>query len=175
MKQIAYISSKILFYTYITLYLFVIVFSILSFFEYKFGWQVPFVEIIENRPKVNVPILGLRINVPLNYSILIMWIAMTYYAAYFYAFKEFLGVFVKKKMFETKSVKRLRLFLILNVIPLVYIIVFTFSFLIKGASIRFEDDYFIVFAHLVIAFLIYLYLEVLKKGKYIQEENDLTI
>jgi hypothetical protein len=175
MKQLAYISSKILFYVYSILYVFIMVFSILSYFEYKYHIQIPFVEIIENRPKVMVPILGLGINIPLNYSILMMWTAMTYYAVYFYAFKEFLKVFVKRNMFEDKSLKRLRLFLILNIIPLVYIIVFTVSFLIKGVAFRLEDDYFIVFAHLVIAFLIYLYLDVLKKGNYIQEENDLTI
>ena len=104
-----------------------------------------------------------------------MWVAMSYYAIYFYAFKEFLKVFGEKRMFETKSLKRLRFFLILNVVPLIYIIIFTASFLIEGVAIRLEDDYFIVFAHLVIAFLIYLYLDVLKKGRHIQEENDLTI
>jgi len=175
MKQLAYIVSKLLFYFYSILYVFIMVFSILSYFEYKFGMQIPFVEIIENRPKVHVPILGLRINIPLNYSILIMWAAMLYYAIYFYAFKEFLKVFVKKNMFEAKSIKRLQFFLKLNCIPFVYIIIFTVSFLIKGGPFRLEDDYFIVLAHLVIAFLIYLYLDALKKGKYVQEENDLTI
>lgn len=175
MKQIAYLLSKLLFYFYSIFYLFIMVFSILSYFEYKFGVQIPFVEILENRPKINVPILGLRINVPLNYSILIMWSAMLYYAIYFYVFKEFLKIFVKKNMFERPSIKRLQFFVILNIIPLIYILIFTASFLIKGAAIRLEDDYFIVFAHLVIAFLIYLYLDALKKGKYIQEENELTI
>lgn len=151
------------------------IFSILSYFEYKFGIQIPFVEIIENRPKVLVPILGLRINIPLNYAILIMWTSMSFYAIYFYAFKEFLRVFVEKNMFEVKSLKRLKFFLILNLIPLIYIILFTASFLIKGSAFRLEDDYFIVFAHLVIAFLLYLYLDIVKKGKRVQEENDLTI
>lgn len=175
MKQTAYIASKLLFYLYSILYLFIMVFSILSYFEYKFGMQIPFVEIMENRPKVHVPVLGLRINIPLNYAILIMWSSMSFYAIYFYAFKEFLRVFVEKNMFEVKSLKRLQCFLILNLIPLVYIILFTGSFLIKGKAVRLEDDYFIVFAHLVIAFLLYLYLDILKKGKRVQEENDLTI
>ncbi|MDO5972741.1 DUF2975 domain-containing protein [Flavivirga jejuensis] len=175
MKQLAYISSKLLFYIFSILYIFIMVFSILSYFEYKFDIQIPFVEVFENHSKIKVPLLGLNIGVPFNYSILIMWSAMSYYAVYFYSFKEFLKVFVKKKMFETKSLKRLQLFLILNVIPLIYIIIFIISFLIRGAAFRLVDDYFIVFAHLVIAFLIYLYLDVLKKGKYIQEENDLTI
>lgn len=175
MKRAAYISSKILFYCYSALYLFIMIFSILSYFEYKFGIQIPFVEVFENHSKIKVPLLGLRIGVPFNYSILIMWTAMTYYAIYFYAFKEFLKVFVKKNMFEAKSLKRLRLFLILNVIPLIYIILFTAPYLIKGETIRLQDDYFIVLAHLVIAFLMYLYLDALKKGNHIQEENDLTI
>lgn len=175
MKKLAYITSIVLFYSITALLVFVMLFSILSYFEYKFGVQIPFVEILENRAKVKVPILGLRINIPFNYSILIMWTAMSYYAIYFYAFKEFLKVFVEKRMFETKSLKRLRFFLILNIVPLIYIIIFTASFLLKGVAIRLEDDYFIVFAHLVIAFLIYLYLDVLKKGRHVQEENDLTI
>ena len=104
-----------------------------------------------------------------------MWSAMLYYAIYFYVFKEFLKIFVKKNMFEGPSIKRLQFFLILNIIPLIYILIFTASFLIKGVAIRLEDDYFIVFAHLVIAFLIYLYLDALKKGKHLQEENELTI
>ncbi len=171
MKQVAYTLSKTLFYIYSTLYLFVMIFSILSYFEYKYGVQIPFVEVVENRPKINVPLLGLRINVPLNYSILIMWSVMSYYAIYFYAFMEFLKVFVEKNMFEAKSLERLRLFLILNVTPLAYI----FMLLISGEAFRLEDDHFIVLAHLVIAFLIYLYLDALKKGRSIQEENDLTI
>jgi Protein of unknown function (DUF2975) len=175
MKQTAYIASKLLFYFYLSLYLFIMVFSILSYFEYKFGIQIPFVEIIENRPKVHVPILGLRINIPLNYSILIMWTSMLYYAIYFYAFKEFLRVFVEKNMFEVKSLKRLQFFLILNLVPLFCVIIFTALFFINGRAFRLEGDYYIVFAHLVIAFLLYLYLDVLKKGKRIQEENDLTI
>lgn len=175
MKKLAYITSTILFYSIAIILLFIFLFSILSFLEYKFGLQIPFVEVFDGRGKVHVPLLGLGINVPLNYSILIMWTAMAYYIVYFYAFKEFLKVFVEKKVFDIKSLKRLRFFLILNILPLGYIIIFTSSFLIKGIPIRFEDDYFIVFAHLVIAFLIYLYLDVLKKGKYIQEENDLTI
>jgi len=100
---------------------------------------------------------------------------MLYYAIYFYAFKEFLKVFIENKMFEAKSLKRLRFFLILNFIPLIYIIIFTVSILLRGTNFRLVDDYFIVLAHLVIAFLIYLYLDILKKGKHVQEENDLTI
>ena len=175
MKKLAYISSKLLFYSYSILYVFIMIFSILSYFEYKFGVQIPFVEAFENHSKINVPILGLRIGVPYNFGILIMWTAMSFYAIYFYAFKNFLKVFIEKRIFEMKPLKRLRFFMILNLVPLIYIIVFAASFLLRGVSIRLEDDYFIVLAHLVIAFLIYLYLDVLKKGKYVQEENDLTI
>lgn len=175
MKQLAYITSKLLFYAFTILYLFIMVFSILSYFEYKFGFQIPFVEVFENHSKVHVPLLGLGINIPYSYAILIMWTVMLYYAIYFFAFKEFLKIFIEKNMFEAKSLKRLRFFFALNIIPLVYIIMFTVSLFIRGAKFRLEDDYFIVLAHLVIAFLLYLYLDVLKKGNHIQEENDLTI
>ncbi|WP_205635360.1 DUF2975 domain-containing protein [Flavivirga aquatica] len=137
--------------------------------------QIPFVEVLESHSKVNVPLLELRINVPFSYSIIIMWSAMLYYTIYFYALKNFFKVFIKKNMFETKSLKRLRFFLKLNLIPIIYIIIFTVSFLLRGDTFSPQDDYFIVFAHLVVAFLIYLYLDILKKGKHVQEENDLTI
>ncbi|WP_203256463.1 DUF2975 domain-containing protein [Hyunsoonleella ulvae] len=175
MKKLAYISATIVFYFIATVLLFIFIFSALAFLKYKFEIDIPFVDIIDGRGKVHVPLIGLNINVPFNYAIIIMWVAMGYYTIYFYAFKEFLKVFVEKRMFETKSLKRLRFFLKLNILPIVYIVLFTASFLIKGTPIRFEDDYFIVFAHLVIAFLMYLYLDALKKGSHIQEENDLTI
>ncbi|WP_136482072.1 DUF2975 domain-containing protein [Cognatitamlana onchidii] len=175
MKKLAYLTSLVLFYIVAIVLLFVFLFSALAFLEYKLEIDMPFIDIINGRGKVYVPFIGLNINVPFNYAIIIMWGAMTYYAIYFYAFKEFLKVFVKNKIFETKSLKRLRFFLKLNILPIVYIVLFTASFLIQGIPIRFEDDYFIVLAHLVIAFLMYLYLDVLKKGSHIQEENDLTI
>ncbi len=86
------------------------IFSILSFFEYYYGVDVPFVEIIENYPKIHVPLFGLRINVPMNFAVIIMWLVMSYYALYFYSFKGFLKVFVKEKMFEYESLNRLRFF-----------------------------------------------------------------
>ena len=175
MKKLAYFTALILFYFIAAVLLFVFLFSILSFLELKFGIQIPFVEVVENRGKVHVPFIGLNINVPFNYGVLIMWSAMSYYTIYFYAFKEFLKAFIEKKVFESKSLKRMLFFMILNLLPLIYIIAFSLSFLVRGIPVRLEDDYFIVFAHAVIAFLIYLYLDVLKKGKYVQEENDLTI
>lgn len=175
MKRTAYILSKIIFYSYLAIYLFLMIFSILSYFEYKFDIPIPFVEVYQNHSKLQIPLLGLRINIPYNYSILIMWSSMLYYAIYFYALKEFFKVFIKKNIFETKSLKRLQFFLKLNIIPLFYIIIFTASFLMRGVNIRLDDDYFIVLVHLVIAFSIYLYLDILKKGNHIKEENDLTI
>ena len=59
-------------------------------------------------------------------------------------------MFIKEKMFESQSLKRLRFFLKLNIIPLCYITIFFILPLIKGMSFRLEDDYFIVFAHLVL-------------------------
>ncbi|MBC3756793.1 DUF2975 domain-containing protein [Hyunsoonleella sp. SJ7] len=175
MKKLAYITSSVLFYIIASILLFIFLFSILAFFEYKFEIDVPFVEILGNRGKVNVPIFGLGINIPFNYAIIFMWIAMTYYLIYFYAFKEFLRVFVEKRTFKARSLKRLRFFLKLNILPFFYIIVLCFCFFILGKPVRVYEEFFIIFAHLVVAFLVYLYLDVLKKGKHIQEENDLTI
>lgn len=151
------------------------VFSALAFLEYKYEVDIPFVEIYNSRPKIHVPILGLRINAPMNISILLMWISMSFYAVYFYFVKEFAEIFVKSNIFETKSLKHLRSFLTLNLLPLIYITILVISILVRGANFKLEDDYFIVLVHIMIAFLIYLYLDILKKGRNIQEENDLTI
>ncbi len=175
MKKIAYIASTLLFYSISALLAFVFLFSILSYFEYRYDWQIPFVDIINSKAKVHVPLLDLHINIPFNYSIIIMWSVMFYYTLFFYALKNFFKVFINNNMFKVKSVKRLKFFMLLNSIPLVYIILFTTSHLIKGVGFRFQDDYFIVLAHFTIAFLMYLYLDVLKKGKHIKDENDLTI
>ncbi len=175
MKQFAYFSATLLFYSIASILGFVMLFSIGAYLEYKFGFQIPFVDSIEGGGKVHVPLVGLHVNVPFNASILLMCLSMLYYGVYFYVFKMFLGVFIKKNMFEASSEKYLRLFLKLNLIPLLYIIVFVGAIFVKGADFRLQDDYFIVLAHLAIAFLVYLYLEVLSKGKHIKDENDLTI
>jgi hypothetical protein len=175
MKQLAYFSATLLFYSIASILGFIMLFSIGAYLEYKFGFQIPFVDVIEGKGKVHVPLVGLHINIPFNYSILFMWLGMLYYGIYFYVFKMFLGVFVQENVFESKSAKHLRLFLKLNLIPLIYIVIFIGSIVIKGANFNLQDDYFIVLAHLVIAFLVYLYLDVLNRGKYIKDENDLTI
>ncbi|GAB1855261.1 hypothetical protein MHTCC0001_00940 [Flavobacteriaceae bacterium MHTCC 0001] len=175
MKKLSYLTSSVLFYTIASVLSFIFLFSILSFFEYKFGIDFPFVEIIGSRGKVHVPIFNLGINIPFNYAIIFMWIGMAYYTIYFYAFKEFLNIFLQKKMFETRSLKRLRFFLRLNILPLIYIMILCFGFFILGKTVSIKEECFIILAHLVVAFLIYLYLDILKKGKFVQEENDLTI
>ena len=175
MKRLIYLFSLFLFYSYTTLFIFVITFSALSFLEYSYGINIPFVELFENHPKVYVPLLGLKINIPMNFAVLIMWTVMSYYAIYFFFVKEFARIFIKSNIFEQESLRRLRFFMILNFIPLVYIIVLVSSIFMRGVNFSLEDDYFIVLAHTVIALLIYLYLDILKKGRYIQKENDLTI
>lgn len=175
MKRSIYLFSLFLFYSYTILYVFLMVFSALAFLEYKYGVNIPFIEIYNSRPKIHVPILGWRINAPVNISVLLMWISMSFYAVYFYFVKEFAKIFVKSNIFEAKSLKCLRSFLILNLLPLIYIIILVISILVKDANFRLEDDYFIVLAHIIIAFLIYLYLDILKKGRNVQEENELTI
>ena len=175
MKQLAYFSATLLFYSIASILGFIMLFSIGAYLEYKFGFQIPFVDVIEGKGKVHVPLIGLHINIPFNYSILFMWLGMLYYGIYFYVFKMFLGVFVQENVFKSKSIKHLRLFLKLNLMPLIYIVIFTGAILIKGANFKLQDDYFIVLAHLVIAFLVYLYLDVLNRGKYIKDENDLMV
>ena len=180
MKHIIYILSKGLFYAFTVFFIFVLVFSTLAFAEYYLGWDVPFVELSQKTSityaNINLPFLDMHVGFIFKLTVVFaMWIGILFYAIYFYTLKEFFKVFIEEKVFSTKSFERLKIFFIINLIPLGYALGLSIYQIIKNGSFKFEEDQGIAIFHLFIAFLVYLYMDIIKKGNLVQEENDLTI
>lgn len=181
MKKIAYTFSKLFFYGFSLLTLFVIVFSLLSFLEHTLGWNVPFVEFEKHNHNgytfVMIPLINLGFGFPTGHilKMLIMFLTLIFYVVYFYSLKGFFKIFVLENTFSSKSIRRLSVFYKLNFIP----VIFSFLGVSYGVFIRrrmyFDEEHVFLILHLSIAFLMYLYLDLVKKGQIIQEENDLTI
>lgn len=180
MKQTIYIISKGLFYALAVFFVFVFVFSILAFTEHQFGWDVPFVELSDSNNGVDtfikIPLTELGISFPFKMNVIVvMWIGILFYVIYFYMLKEFFKVFTEEKVFSLKSLKRLKLFFYINMIPLVYALGLSIYQIIGNGQFKFEEDQGVAIFHLFVAFLVYLYMDIIKKGNLVQQENDLTI
>lgn len=180
MKNTAYILSRGLFYAFAVFFCFVFIFSILTFVEHYFGWNIPFVEIYDNSgqqyAKISLPLIDFKVEFIFSFLIVIgMWIGLLFYEVYFYTLKEFFRVFIEDEVFNHKSLKRLKAFFYINLIPIIYALGLSVFQIIKNGHFKFEEDQGIAIFHLLIAFLVYLYMDLLKRGKVLQEENDLTI
>ena len=155
-------------------------FSILAFVEHYLGLKIPFVEIYndseQSYAKISIPFIDSKIEFVFSFIIAIaMWIGLLFYVVYFYTLKEFFKVFIQETTFSIKSLKRLRIFFYINLIPLLYGIVISIIQVFKTGILKFEEDQGLAIFHLLVAFLVYLYIDLFKKGKELQEENDLTI
>jgi hypothetical protein len=104
-----------------------------------------------------------------------MWIGILFYVFYFKLLSKFLSVFVKEDSFSRTSLVRLNSFFYINLIPIVYAIAFTFYKVFKSEPLTFEEDHGMALFHLIIALIVYLYIDIAKKGNLIKAENDLTI
>lgn len=180
MKKATYILSRGLFYTFAVFFCFVFVFSILAFVEHYLEWNIPFVDLYDNLgqsfAKISLPFIDFKVEFIFSFLIVIgMWIGLLFYVIYFYMLKEFFRIFIEDEAFSQKSLKRLKTFLYINLIPIVYALGLTIVQVIKSNQFKFEEDQGIAIFHLVIAFLVYLYMDLLKKGQVIKQENDLTI
>jgi hypothetical protein len=175
MKKLAFLFSKIFFWGFTIFSIFALLFSSLSFLEYYFNWNVPFVEIVkrENLDFAKIDIIGLEFW--LSYMVILMWFTFIYYSFYFYVLQNFFGIFIANKTFESKSLHQLKKFYKLNFIPVIVGLVgIALRYFIFGDS-HFDEPHFFVLVHLMIAFFLYFYLDLIKKGNEIQQENDLTI
>ena len=175
MKKIAFLFSKLFFWGFALFSAFVIPISILSFLEYFFNWDIPFVEIIQRKELNFAVIASVGIEFWLSYSVILMWATFIYYSIYFYVLQSFFKIFMIEKTFEEYSLKKLTFFYKLNFIP---IIIGFFGITIRYTMfdmLRFDEPHFFVLLHLIIAFFLYFYLDLIKKGNNIQQENDLTI
>lgn len=178
MKKTIYTLAKGFYYAFTVFFAFVVVFSLLSFAEFQLGWDVPFVALKEEGTYalINIPLVELSIGFQFKIQVLlVMWLGILFYVIYFYTLKEFFKVFVDEKVFSSKSLKRLKTFFYMNLIPLLYAAALSLYTVGSDRQFKFEEDQGIALVHLFIALLGYLYLDLLKKGKILQQENDLTI
>lgn len=179
MKKIAYILSKIFFWSFALFSSFILLFSILSFFEYFFNWNIPLIEIStkenENYVSLKVPFIKLFVQFLLSYTVILMWFTFVYYSFYFYILQSFFEIFIAEKTFESRSLHQLEKFYKCNFIPIIVgmigVVIRYFIF----RDVHFDEPHFFVIVHLTIAFFLYFYLDLIRKGNKIQQENDLTI
>ena len=175
MKKIAYLVSKLTFWGFVIFSCILIPLSVLSFLEYYFNWDIPFIDIVQRENLDFAKINGIGVEFWINYTIILMWGTFIYYSVYFYVLKSFFAIFIAEKTFEEQSVKQLFRFYQLNFIPVIIGSIGIAYRYISLGYFKFDEPHFFVIIHLIIAFFLYFYLDLVKKGNYIQQENDLTI
>ncbi|CAM1345328.1 DUF2975 domain-containing protein [Tenacibaculum amylolyticum] len=179
MKKIAFQLSKLFYYGFALFSAFVTIFSMLSFIEYYLDWDIPLVSILdkESDPYVNIriPLLQLTVGFSLSIKVILMWLSLFFYTIYFWALKNFFGVFIQEQVFNKTSQQKLRVFFKLNFIPIFVGLISIIVGLTKSNKIIFSEEHLPLIIHLLIAFMVYFYMDLMQKGRKIQEENDLTI
>jgi len=179
MKHISYSVSKLFFYGFAFFSVFVIFFSILAFLEFYFQWNIPLVEITDKETspyaKISIPFFTMIVGFQLSFKVIGMWLSLLFYTVYFWALKNFFGVFIQEELFNTASEKKLNLFFKLNFIPVFVGIIVLIVGLILSKKIIFNEEFFPFIIHIMVAFMVYFYMDLMKKGRRVQEENDLTI
>jgi len=65
--------------------------------------------------------------------------------------------------------------MLLNFIPIGVGIIHIVVMAIRTTTFKMDSEYLLIVLHLFVAALVYLYLDLLRKGKIVQDENDLTI
>tara|TARA_R110002124_G_scaffold271690_2_gene440613 strand:+ start:741 stop:1268 length:528 start_codon:yes stop_codon:yes gene_type:complete len=175
MKTAAHIISNITFWGFVIFSCILIPLSFLSFLEYFFNWNIPLIDIVKRENLDFAKINGIGVEFWINYTIILMWGTFIYYTFYFYILQSFFRIFITQKTFEENSLKRLSLFYKINFIPVIIGFIGGTYRYISLSKFKFDEPHFFVLVHLIIAFFLYFYLDLIKKGNYIQQENDLTI
>lgn len=181
MKNLVYQFSKMFFYGFTFLFFFVLLFSSLSFLEDILGWNVPFVNIKTyegfKQAFIRVPILEISFVFPIKtiFPAIIMSLSLLYYVVFFYALRNFFKIFIKENLFSKESLKQLKLFRKVNLIAVLITITLILITTIKKRSFQFDEEVLVFTIHFFIAFLIYFFVELIKRGNILQQENDLTI
>lgn len=175
MKKLAYFLSKITFWGFTFFSVVTLLFSILAFLEYYFHLDISFVEIVKRDDLDFAKIHGIGVEFWLSYVVIFMWATFIFYSIYFYVLQNFFRIFIAEKTFEEHSVQQLTKFYQLNFIPVIVgFIGISYRYFSLG-YFKFDEPHFYVLIHLIIAFFLYFYLDLIKKGNTIQQENDLTI
>lgn len=179
MKQISYFLSKLFFNGFAFFSGFVILFSIVSFIEFKSGWDMPFVTVstedTEAYARIKIPFFDLMIGFQLSFKVIAMWLSLLFYTIYFWALKNFFGVFIQEEIFNKASEKKLKLFFKVNLLPIIVGFIYIIAGLILSKKTILNEELFPVVIHVLVAFMVYFYMDLMQKGRRIQEENDLTI
>ncbi len=175
MKKLAFIISKITFWGFVLFSSILIPLSLLSFLEYYFSWDIPFLDIVQRDGLDFGKIKNIGVEFWMNYTIILMWGTFIFYSIYFYVLQGFFRIFILENTFTKQSVERLKLFYKLNFIPVIAgALGIILRYFIYDDTV-FDEPHFFVLIHLIVAFLLYFYLDLIKKGNIIQQENDLTI
>lgn len=175
MKKIAYLISKSTFWGFLLFTSILIPISLSSLLEYYFDWDIPFVEIVKREGLDFAKIKNIGVEFWINYTILLIWGTLIFYTIYFNALQKFFKVFISKNTFNKIAVKQLNLFYKLNFIPVIIGFIGILYRYFSLGYFKFDEPHFFVFIHLVIAFFLYFYQDLITKGNTIQQENDLTI
>jgi len=179
MKKIIAIVAQVFFYMFSISCVFVLIFSVLSFVEKYIGFDMPFVTILDATDtfdaQINIPFIKAVFKYSFTYSIVLMWLWLLFYSIYFYVLKEFFKVFTNNHLFNITSLKKLITFFRLNFIPLVLNSVIVLWILFKQDNESIEEEIMMIIFHSCVAVIVYLYIDVFKKGKELQDENDLMI
>lgn len=179
MKKTISISAQAFFYVFSTCFVFVFLFSIFSFLEKYFGIDIHFVTVLEGNENFNaqikIPFINAVFSYNFSYTILYMWLWLLFYSIYFYTLKEFFKIFTKNNIFNEESLQKLTLFFKINLIPLVINVLIVLCILFEQEGENMEEEIFMIVIHSCVGVIVYLYIDVFKKGIQLQEENNLTI
>jgi len=180
MKRSLHLLSQALFYTSVVFLGFVIISCLIVMLDSAYNWDVSFIRFFEQNGKTyaSVKIPFIETFIQFQYSLLtivVMWISILFYVIYFKLLSRFFSVFVDEDSFSKKSLLRLKHFLYINLLPIIYALVFTVYQVLKAGDVKFEEDHGMAIFHLIIAVIVYLYVDIAKKGNTIKAENDLTI
>lgn len=179
MKKILLFLSRGLCWFLMGLLFFVVLFSGLAFIENSFSLDVPFVEEVSHMGHdmwgVIPPFTDSIVAFPLNVKMLALWAVFGFYAYYFWTLKEFLEHQITGDVITATSIKVLRRFIILNLVPVIIGAVVMIAEMISKGSMKFTEETSYIIIHGIIAIFIYLNYNVARKAMVIKEENDLTI
>lgn len=180
MKNFIYLLSKLFFYGFSLFTILLTFYSILGVLEFYEIFQFSSV-IIEDFGLLGnsfitiiLPVIELKIMLRFGFLLLFILASLLFYSYYFYVLKEFFQLFINEKVFVETSLKKLHLFYKINYVPAIVFLGRALLSILKGFPLD-TELVIISFIHFVIAILLYYYMDLVKKGMQVQEENDLTI
>jgi hypothetical protein len=148
--------------------------------ETEFDLDVPFVALettinLQSIIRIDIPFTEMHVGYRNSFAVLLMWLSFAFYTFYFYTLSMFFKVFTEQEVFTVSSVKILKRFMLLNLIPVLVGLCYIMVTYIANYNFKMDSEYLLIILHSFTALLVYLYLDLLKKGKNVQDENDLTI